>query len=85
MNSTIDRFPKLTSCKSLPFPSIVTNNTLFSFLPCRYTYPFFGSSSPIMTHPPVEVRRQTEVLLPHSFCAFDFATTPQQLRETLMR
>ena len=52
MNSTMDRFPKLTSCKSLPFPSIVTHNTLFSFLPCRYTYPFFGSSSPIMTHPP---------------------------------
>ncbi|XP_077989016.1 centrosomal protein of 120 kDa-like [Glandiceps talaboti] len=51
----------------------------------RYTYPFFGSSAPIMTHPPVEVRRHTEVLLPHSFCAFDFATAPQQLKETFLR
>ncbi|XP_070542235.1 centrosomal protein of 120 kDa-like isoform X2 [Ptychodera flava] len=51
----------------------------------RYTYPFFGSSAPIITHPPVEVRRHTEVLLPHSFCAFDFATPPQQLKETFLR
>ncbi|XP_006812274.1 centrosomal protein of 120 kDa-like [Saccoglossus kowalevskii] len=51
----------------------------------RYTYPFFGSSAPIMTHPPVEVRRNTEVLLPHSFCAFDFATASQQLKETFLR
>ncbi|XP_072167359.1 centrosomal protein of 120 kDa-like [Diadema setosum] len=73
-------------CFSIDLRSIkdvLTSTNLSIFL--RYTYPFFGSSAPIMTHPPVEVRRHTEVLLPHSFCAFDFATTPQQLRETLLR
>lgn len=51
----------------------------------RYTYPFFGSSAPVMTSPPVEVRRHMEVLLPKSFCAFDFAASPQLLQETLAR
>ncbi|KAK2164709.1 hypothetical protein LSH36_60g08013, partial [Paralvinella palmiformis] len=51
----------------------------------RYTYPFFGSATPIMTNPPVEVRKGMEVLLPQSYCAFDFATTPQQLLDTLTR
>ncbi|XP_072038302.1 centrosomal protein of 120 kDa-like isoform X3 [Amphiura filiformis] len=62
---------------------VVTGGALNIYL--RYSYPFFGSSAPIMTHPPVEVRKHTEVLLPHSFCAFDFATTPHQLHETLFR
>jgi len=51
----------------------------------RYTYPFFGSSAPIMTSPPVQVQRNMEVLLPKSFCAFDFAASPQLLQETLTR
>ena len=51
----------------------------------RYTYPFFGSASPIMTHPPVEVRRGTEVVMPQSFCTFDFATSLAQLHDTFMR
>eukprot|EP00058_Branchiostoma_floridae_P024395 XP_002609885.1 hypothetical protein BRAFLDRAFT_125991 [Branchiostoma floridae] len=51
----------------------------------RYTYPFFGSAAPILTHPPVEIRRNMEVLLPQSFCAFDFASTPQQLQDTFTR
>eukprot|EP00112_Aurelia_sp_Birch-Aquarium-sp1_P009678 Seg2106.2 transcript_id=Seg2106.2/GoldUCD/mRNA.D3Y31 product="Centrosomal protein of 120 kDa" protein_id=Seg2106.2/GoldUCD/D3Y31 len=52
---------------------------------CRYSYPFFGSSAPILTSPAVEVRRNTEVLLPRSFCAFDFATTPSLIQQTLSR
>ncbi|XP_068693226.1 centrosomal protein of 120 kDa-like isoform X1 [Montipora foliosa] len=51
----------------------------------RYTYPFFGSSAPVMTSPPVQVKRNVEVLLPKSFCAFDFAASPQLLHETVTR
>ncbi|KAK7486793.1 hypothetical protein BaRGS_00021940 [Batillaria attramentaria] len=58
-------------------------NIIFVFL--RYTYPFFGSAAPILTHPPVETRKGTEVLLPQSFCAFDFACTLHQLQDTFHR
>ncbi|KAK2507418.1 hypothetical protein MC885_014461, partial [Smutsia gigantea] len=51
----------------------------------RYSYPFFGSAAPIMTNPPVEVRKNMEVFLPQSYCAFDFATIPQQLQDTFLR
>ncbi|KAM9810498.1 centrosomal protein of 120 kDa [Neosynchiropus ocellatus] len=51
----------------------------------RYFYQFFGSSAPVMTNPPVELRRHTEVFLPQSFCAFNFAVLPQQLEETFNR
>ncbi|NWV51745.1 CE120 protein, partial [Daphoenositta chrysoptera] len=51
----------------------------------RYSYPFFGSAAPIMTSPPVEVRKNMEVFLPKSYCAFDFATMPHQLQETFFR
>ncbi|XP_060558549.1 centrosomal protein of 120 kDa-like, partial [Ruditapes philippinarum] len=59
------------------------NTTQNVFL--RYTYPFFGSAAPILTHPPVEIRKGMEVLLPQSFCAFDFACNVQQLQETFLR
>ncbi|KFV91510.1 Centrosomal protein of 120 kDa, partial [Fulmarus glacialis] len=51
----------------------------------RYTYPFFGSAAPIMTSPPVEVRKNMEVFLPQSYCAFDFATVAHQLQDTFFR
>ncbi|KAM4860825.1 centrosomal protein of 120 kDa isoform 1-T1 [Thomomys bottae] len=51
----------------------------------RYSYPFFGSAAPIMTNPPVEVRKNMEVFLPQSYCAFDFATVPHQLQDTFLR
>ncbi|KAF1472324.1 hypothetical protein FQV17_0012280, partial [Megadyptes antipodes antipodes] len=51
----------------------------------RYSYPFFGSAAPIMTSPPVEVRKNMEVFLPQSYCAFDFATMPHQLQDTFFR
>lgn len=51
----------------------------------RYSYPFFGSAPPIMTNPPVEVRKNMEVFLPQSYCAFDFATMPHQLQDTFLR
>ncbi|KAK7933345.1 hypothetical protein WMY93_004241 [Mugilogobius chulae] len=47
----------------------------------RYQYQFFGSSSPVMTNPSVELSRHAEVRLPQSFCAFDFAALPQQLHQ----
>ncbi|GFO36195.1 centrosomal protein of 120 kda [Plakobranchus ocellatus] len=60
-----------------------STNTINIFL--RYMYPFFGSAAPILTHPPVEIRKGSEVLLPQSFCAFDFACTVQQLQDTFVR
>uniref|UniRef100_A0A8B9ZLK7 Centrosomal protein of 120 kDa n=1 Tax=Anas zonorhyncha TaxID=75864 RepID=A0A8B9ZLK7_9AVES len=51
----------------------------------RYSYPFFGSAAPIMTSPPTEIRKNMEVFLPQSYCAFDFATTPHQLQDTFFR
>ncbi|XP_053329933.1 centrosomal protein of 120 kDa [Spea bombifrons] len=51
----------------------------------RYAYPFFGSAAPIMTNPPVEVRRNMEVFLPQSYCGFDFASLPNQLQDTFSR
>ncbi|NWS82994.1 CE120 protein, partial [Toxostoma redivivum] len=51
----------------------------------RYSYPFFGSAAPIMTSPPIEVRKNMEVFLPKSYCAFDFATIPHQLQDTFFR
>ncbi|NXI98327.1 CE120 protein, partial [Psophia crepitans] len=51
----------------------------------RYSYPFFGSAAPIMTNPPVEVRKNMEVFLPQSYCAFDFATIPHHLQDTFFR
>ncbi|CAG5135088.1 unnamed protein product, partial [Candidula unifasciata] len=60
-----------------------STNTINVFL--RYVYPFFGSAAPILTHPPVEIRKGSEVLLPQSFCAFDFACSMHQLQETFTR
>ncbi|XP_061172082.1 centrosomal protein of 120 kDa-like isoform X1 [Saccostrea echinata] len=60
-----------------------STSTLMVFI--RYSYPFFGSAAPILTNPPVEIRKGTEVILPQSFCAFDFACTTQQLQETFLR
>lgn len=51
----------------------------------RYSYQFFGSAAPIMTNPAVQLRRNTEVFLPQSYCAFDFAALPNQLQETFLR
>uniref|UniRef100_A0A673ZK57 Centrosomal protein of 120 kDa n=1 Tax=Salmo trutta TaxID=8032 RepID=A0A673ZK57_SALTR len=51
----------------------------------RYAYQFFGSAAPIMTNPPVEVKRNMEVFLPQSYCAFDFAALPHQVQDTFLR
>ncbi|KXJ28809.1 centrosomal protein of 120 kDa [Exaiptasia diaphana] len=50
----------------------------------RYTYPFFGSAAPVMTSPPVEVSKHMQALLPKSFCAFDFASSPKLLQEKII-
>ncbi|XP_013385110.1 centrosomal protein of 120 kDa isoform X2 [Lingula anatina] len=50
----------------------------------RYTYAFFGSAAPKVSHPAVEVQRGREVLLPQGVCTFDFAATLHQLQETFM-
>uniref|UniRef100_A0A8C9WAA4 Centrosomal protein 120 n=1 Tax=Scleropages formosus TaxID=113540 RepID=A0A8C9WAA4_SCLFO len=51
----------------------------------RYSYQFFGNVSPITTCPPVEVKKNVEVLLPKSYCAFEFAALPHQMQETFLR
>ncbi|CAM9405665.1 unnamed protein product [Lampetra fluviatilis] len=73
-------------CFSLDLRSI-RDLALDSAISCllRYSYPFFGSAAPIMTNPPVEVRKHMEVFLPQSYCMFEFATLPQQLEDTFYR
>uniref|UniRef100_A0A8C5MS02 Centrosomal protein of 120 kDa n=1 Tax=Leptobrachium leishanense TaxID=445787 RepID=A0A8C5MS02_9ANUR len=73
-------------CFSIDLKSILNTDVSFP-INCmlRYAYPFFGSAAPIMTNPPVEVRRNVEVFLPQSYCAFDFATLPVQLQDTFSR
>ncbi|XP_067270694.1 centrosomal protein of 120 kDa isoform X2 [Pseudorasbora parva] len=73
-------------CFSLDLRSIRDLRTSFP-LNCilRYAYPFFGSAAPIMTSPAVEVKKNMEVFLPQSFCAFDFAALPNQLQDTFLR
>nr|XP_056704011.1 centrosomal protein of 120 kDa [Euleptes europaea] len=73
-------------CFSLDLRSILNMDAGFP-VNCilRYSYPFFGSAAPIMTSPPVEVRKNMEVSLPQSYCAFDFATLPHQLQDTFFR
>ena len=67
------------------FKSSLYHVFLLNPLCFRYTYPFFGSAAPIVTHPHVEIRKGMEVLLPQSFCAFDFACNVQQLQETFRK
>lgn len=78
-SSTDDDFPDF-----LAYKNMTSSICLFCFL-IRYSYPFFGSAAPIMTNPPVEVRKNMEVFLPQSYCAFDFATMPHQLQDTFFR
>ncbi|XP_063049920.1 centrosomal protein of 120 kDa-like, partial [Engraulis encrasicolus] len=73
-------------CFSMDLRSVRDLNTGFPVnCTLRYAYQFFGSAAPIMTSPPVEVKRGTEVFLPQSYCAFDFAALPQQLQDTFLR
>ncbi|KAJ3318930.1 hypothetical protein HDV06_006919 [Boothiomyces sp. JEL0866] len=50
----------------------------------QYTYAPFGSSTPTSTHPVIQiVQNEGEFLLPHSFCAFEFAMLQDQLETAL--
>ncbi|KAJ3179236.1 hypothetical protein HDU85_004925 [Gaertneriomyces sp. JEL0708] len=52
----------------------------------KYAYPAFGTSSPVFSHPPLSVSRNAtshEILLPHSFCAFEFVMAPARLKTYL--
>ncbi|CAH8465321.1 unnamed protein product [Schistosoma turkestanicum] len=49
----------------------------------RYVYPLFGSGAPVMTLPPISIARNQEVILPHGFCAFEFAASPEELKTRL--
>ncbi|CAL8348305.1 unnamed protein product [Lota lota] len=70
-------------CFSLDLRSL--NNLLLSHtlsVVLRYWYQFLGSASPITTSPAVMLRRNMEVFLPQSFCAFHFAALSQQVQHT---
>ncbi|XP_062924787.1 centrosomal protein of 120 kDa isoform X1 [Mobula hypostoma] len=73
-------------CFALDIRSIARLDVSFA-INCvvRYTYPFFGTAAPIITNPPVEVKKNMEVIFPQSFCAFDFAVLPHQLQDTFFR
>ena len=45
----------------------------------RYSYPFFGCPYPVVVQPPVPLSLNTDQAFTQSYCAFDFATEPQQL------
>ncbi|KAJ2996883.1 hypothetical protein HDV02_006058 [Globomyces sp. JEL0801] len=50
----------------------------------KYVYPAFGTSSPIITHPIVQiVQNESDFLLPHSFCAFEFMMETSKLESIL--
>ncbi|KAJ3009843.1 hypothetical protein HKX48_007727 [Thoreauomyces humboldtii] len=60
----------------------------------RYTYPAFGTVVPTTTQPPLAIGPSgpgttttgggnEEILLPHSFCAFEFVMAPRRLKELL--
>ncbi|XP_062854380.1 centrosomal protein of 120 kDa isoform X2 [Trichomycterus rosablanca] len=73
-------------CFSLDLRSVRDLNVGFPVnCTLRYSYQFFGSAAPIMTNPAVEVKKNTEVFLPQSYCAFDFAALPNQLQDTFQR
>jgi len=55
-----------------------------AYLYCRYVYPFLGTSTPILTHPPLHIPYTSsappnEHLLPHGLCIFNFAVNSEQL------
>ncbi|KAK3540585.1 hypothetical protein QTP70_034343 [Hemibagrus guttatus] len=73
-------------CLSIDLRSIRDLNVNFPVnCTLRYAYQFFGSAAPIMTNPAVEIKKNTEVFLPQSYCAFDFAALPSQLQDTFLR
>ena len=49
----------------------------------RFLYAFFGFSESIKTFPSIALKASEEVVIPHGFCAFNFATTHQKLEKTL--
>jgi centrosomal protein CEP120 len=72
-------------CLSIDLKSLrnlrLSNST---YLFCRYVYPFLGTSTPIITHPPLHVPYTSsappnEHLLPHGLCVFNFAVNSEQL------
>ncbi|XP_027023076.1 centrosomal protein of 120 kDa isoform X1 [Tachysurus fulvidraco] len=73
-------------CFSIDLCSVRNLNVSFPVnCTLRYAYQFFGSAAPIMTNPAVEIKKNTEVFLPQSYCAFDFAALPSQLQDTFQR
>jgi len=50
-----------------------------------YRYPLLGASTEVRTSPPVEAIRNTETILPDSFCAFEFSMNAATLFEDLSK
>ncbi|CAF0988308.1 unnamed protein product [Rotaria sp. Silwood1] len=72
-------------CLSIDLKSLRNLRLLHStYLYCRYIYPFLGTSTPILTHPPLHIPYTSsappnEHLLPHGLCIFNFAVDTEQL------
>lgn len=50
----------------------------------KYSYSPFGTSSPYLSHPVTQfTANEGEILLPHSFCSFEFAMAPKRLETYL--
>ena len=51
----------------------------YVFTTFRYSYPFFGCPYPVVVQPPVQLSTNTDQTFSQSYCAFEFATEPEQL------
>lgn len=48
----------------------------------QFLYAFFGFTENIKTFPSIELKLDKEVVIPHGFCAFNFASTQVKLENT---
>ncbi|CAG2109420.1 unnamed protein product, partial [Medioppia subpectinata] len=48
----------------------------------QFLYAFFGFTDSIKTFPSIKLSAEEEVVIPHGFCAFNFATTQPKLDKT---
>ncbi|XP_054159520.1 centrosomal protein of 120 kDa-like [Oppia nitens] len=48
----------------------------------QFCYPFFGYTDNIKTFPSITVTVNEDTVIPHGFCAFNFATTDKKLKKT---
>lgn len=69
--------------RSISLNEMLTSSSSDSNYYLQFSYPFFGVTEPIKTHPTMKLPIDCEVIVPHGFCSFNFATSYYQLEKTL--